>query len=218
MPEISDQNVEQFVVEPVTQLDGSPVAAAGRARVADLRQKLERPGLIALAAGLALAFCFFMPWFAFPYFGSPNAGPGPFPGQVQYSGWDTAIGLPEGPHFRFAIFVHLWLVPLVALALLVVAWLYSRRRVAARLALGCVLALSVLALLVELGFYWQIASLNAIDAGAAPASVHVPQYTVLWGCWLAICLNVVVGAACIFLLRPDLFSHKAEQEAEGLDG
>lgn len=174
--------------------------------------------MFALAEGLALAFCFFMPWFAFPYFGGPSAGSGPFPGQVQYSGWDTAIGIPEGPHFRFAIFAHLWLVPLTALALLVVAWLYSRRRITSRLALGYVLALSVLALLVELGFYWQIASLNAIDAGGSSAGVRVPQYTVLWGCWLAMCVNVVAGAACISLLKPDLFSRKAEQEAEGLDG
>lgn len=218
MPEISDQNVEQFVVEPVTQLDGSPVSAAGRVRAADLRQKLERPGLIALAAGLALAFCFFMPWFAFPYFGGPGAGPGPFPGQVQYSGWDTAIGIPEGPSFRFAIFAHLWLIPIIVGALLVVAWLCSQRRITSRLALGCVLALSVLALLVELGFYWQIASLNAIDNGGGSPAARVPQYTVLWGCWLAMGVNVVVGAACIYLLRPEVFSRKAEQEAEGLDG
>lgn len=209
MPEISAQNVEQFVLEPVTQLDGSPVPAAGRGRMAGLRQKLEQPGLIALAAGLALAFCFMMPWFAFPYSGGPGAGPGPFPGQLQYSGWDTAIGIPEGRDFRFAIFVHLWFIPLIALALLVVAWFSARRRVTSHLALGCILALSALALLVELGFYWQIASLNAFDAGDAPTGVHVPQYTVLWGCWLAMGVHVVVGAACIFLLRSDLFSRKS---------
>ena len=218
MPEVSDQNVEQFVVEPVTQLDGSPISTTGWARVAGLRQKLEQPGLIALGAGLTLAFCFFMPWFAFPYFGGPNAGPGPFPAQLQYSGWDTAIGLPEGPHFRFAIFAHLWLVPLIALALLVVAWLYARRRITSRLALGCVLALSVLALLVELGFYWQIASLNALNPGESSAGARVPQYTVLWGCWLAVCVNVIAGAACIYLLRPHIFSPKTEREAEALDG
>jgi hypothetical protein len=211
MPEISDQNVEQFVVEPVTQLDGSPVTAAGRVRAADLRQKLEQPGMIALVAGLALAFCFFMPWLSLPHFAGPS---GRF-FALPYSGWDTAIGLPEGSNFRLAVFAHLWLVPLAALTLLVVAWLYSHRRITARLALGCVLALSVLALLVELGFYWQIASLNAIDAGAR--GVDIPSYAVLWGCWLAMCVNVVVGAACIFL-RPDLFSHKAEQETGGLGG
>ena len=214
MPEISDQNVEQFVVEPVTLLDGSSVPTSGRVRVAGFRQKLERPGMIALAEGLALVVCFFLPWFAFPY-AAPAAQRGLFLSTTaQYSGWDTAIGLPEGgTHFRFAIFVHLWLIPIAAVALLVVAWLCLQRRVAARLALGCVLALSVLALLIAAGFCWQIASLNAISSGN-----RVPQYVVLWGCWLAMSVNVVAGAACVYLLRPAIFFFQRNEQTEGLDG
>jgi hypothetical protein len=212
MPEISDQNVEQFVVEPVTQLDGSPVPTSSRVRVAGFRQKLEQPGMLALAEGLALVVCFFLPWFSFPYAAGTVEGRGILLSAVQYSGLDTAIGIPEGPGFRFAIFAHLWFVPLIALALLVVAWFYTQRRVTARLALGCVLALSVLALLVELGFYWQIASLDAIGPGGGP------QYAVLWGCWLAMCINVIAGAACIYLLRPAIFSFQRDGQAEGLNG
>lgn len=174
MPELFDQNVEQFEVEPVTQLDGSPVSTPGRVRVAGFRQKLDQPGMIALVEGLALALCFFLPWLSFPYVAGPSAGQGPFPSAVQYSGWDTAIGIPEGPHFRLAIFAHLWFIPVTAVALLVVAWLYSRRRVTARIALACTLALSTLALLIAAGFYWQIASLDALEVGA-----RVPPYTVL---------------------------------------
>ncbi|HEU5200878.1 MAG TPA: hypothetical protein VFU32_14665, partial [Ktedonobacterales bacterium] len=181
MPELFDQNVEQFEVEPVTQLDGSPVSTPGRVRVANVRQKLDQPGMIALAEGLALALCFFLPWLSFPYFSSGLRGPS----LRQYSGWNTAIGMPEAPGFRLAIFAHLWLIPVTAVALLVVAWLYSRRRVTARIALACILALSTLALLIAAGFYWQIASLDALEAGA-----RVLPYAVLWGCWLAMCINV----------------------------
>jgi hypothetical protein len=213
MPDISDQNIEAFVVEPVTQLDGSPVSTSGRMKVAGFRQKLERPGIIALAEGLALAVCFSLPWFSFP-FAVPANQRGVFLSTTnQYSGWDTAIGLPEGPNYRFAIFAHLWLIPVTAVALLVVAWLYWHRRVTARLVLGSVLALSVLALLIAAGFYWQIASLNVISSGD-----RGPQYIVLWGCWVAMCVNVVAGAACIYLLRPGIFSFQRDGQAEGLDG
>ncbi len=209
MPELFDQNVEQFEVEPVTQLDGSPVSTPGRVRVAGFRQKLDQPGMIALAEGLSLVICFFLPWLAFPYFASDSRGLS----LRQYSGWDAAIGIPEMPQFRLAIFAHLWLIPITAVALLVVSWFYTRRRMTSRLALGCVLALSALALLIAAGFYWQIASLAAIEPGA-----RVSPYAVLWGCWLAMCINVVAGAACIYLLKPALFSFQRDEQAEGLDG
>jgi hypothetical protein len=209
MPEISDQNVDDFVVEPVTLLDGSPVPTSGRVRVAGFRQKLERPEMIALAEGLSLIISFFLPWLAFPYFASDSRGLS----LRQYSGWDAAIGIPETPQFRLAIFAHLWLIPITAVALLLVAWLYSRRRLTARLALGCVLALSALALLIAAGFYWQIASLDALEPGA-----QVSPYAVLWGCWLAMCINVAAGAACVYLLRPAIFSFQQDGRAEGLDG
>ena len=214
MPDISDQNVETFVVEPVTQLDGSPVSTRGRLRLPNVEQKLDRPGIIALVEGLALIVCFSLPWFSFP-FAVPANQRGVFLSTTnQYSGWDTAIGLPEGgTNFRFAIFIHLWLIPVAAVTLLVVSWLCLQRRVAARLALGCALALSVLALLIAAGFCWQIASLNAISSGN-----RVPQYVVLWGCWLAMCVNVVAGAACVYLLRPAIFSFQRNEQAEGLDG
>ncbi len=209
MPEISNQNVDDFVVEPVTLLDGSPVSTPGRVRVAGFRQKLDQPGMIALAEGLSLIICFFLPWLAFPYFRSDLRGPS----LRQYSGWDAAIGIPEVPQFRLAIFAHLWLIPITAVALLLVAWLYWQQRLTARLALGCVLALSALALLIAAGFYWQIASLDALEPGT-----QVSPYAALWGCWLAMCINVVAGAACVYLLKPAIFSFQRDEQVEGLDG
>src|SRR5215472_19033027 len=117
MPEVSDQPMESFVVEPVTQLDGSPGPEWKRPNVADWQGKLGQTGLIALAEGLALLGCFCLPWFSFPVFG--RAGPRGFgPAVPGYSGWTTAVGVPLDGATRFTLFVHLWLVPLTAVALL----------------------------------------------------------------------------------------------------
>jgi hypothetical protein len=55
--------------------------------------------------------------------------------------------------------VHLWLVLLVAVALLALASLFSRRLFSPRLMLGMIVALSALALLVELGYCVQVDAL-----------------------------------------------------------
>jgi hypothetical protein len=167
MPEAPVHDDQTLVIESVTWLDGSPVPQARRLSAAGLRGKLGQPGMIALAEGAALICCFFFPWFSSL---TPTFRNGP--GRVSYSGWSIARGMPTGSGgpIRIALFVHLWLVPLAAVALLVIAWLCGQRRLSFHLAAGAILALSALALLVELGYYLQVSSLGSFYVSDSPGA------------------------------------------------
>src|SRR5690348_5485026 len=117
MPE---EQAETFVVEPEMQLDGSPAPARTWLRPPSAGGKLTSPALVALAEGIALLVCFVLPpWYAFyAPLGPTQHG---MPAVKGYSGWEMALGIPIGGAQRFDLFVHLWLVPLVAVALLVLA-------------------------------------------------------------------------------------------------
>jgi hypothetical protein len=141
MPDISNDSAETFVLEPETQLDGSPAPARTWPRPLTWRASLAAPAWVALAEGVALLGCFLLlPWAAFPTVGAGEPGPNP-PRLDLYTGWDAARGLRIGPRLPFDFFVHLWLVPLVAVLLLVLEWMTTRLLLTARLELGSVLAL-----------------------------------------------------------------------------
>jgi hypothetical protein len=216
MPEAPVHDDQTLVIESVTWLDGSPVPQARRLSAAGLRGKLGQPGMIALAEGAALICCFFFPWFSMLTLTSGN-GPGRF-APVSYSGWSIARGMPffvEGGPIRIALFVHLWLVPLTAVALLVIAWLCGQRRLSYHLASGAILALSALALLVELGYYVQVSSLGSVMANNPGANSPIG---VLWGCWLAVGVNAVALAVSANSIKPYRALPTAEGEADGSDG
>jgi hypothetical protein len=132
-----------------------------------------------------------------------SASPGPtLEGQAAIplttrAGWNIASGLvlgngPQG-EVRAAFFIHLWLVPMIAAAMLAVAWYAAQRRMSVRLAAGCVLALSVLEMLVVVGYAVQVASL----AQAISISLGVA-----WGAWLAMVESLALCVIATNLLRP----------------
>jgi hypothetical protein len=206
--EVPIQDDDPLVIESVTWLDGTSVQQAGERHTArwvtSWRERLSRPGIVALAGGLATLWCFLLPWFVAPanaFADSPlpallAQGPGPVP-LITHSGWSIASGLNlgSGPGgvVRVPLFIHLWLIPLMAAALLAIAWLAAQRRIAPLLAAGTILALSALSLLVELGYVVQVTSLEPVF----PEGVGVA-----WGCWIAIIASVATGAAAANLLRP----------------
>jgi hypothetical protein len=202
VPEALAHDDDALVIESVTWLDGSPVAQTRRLGAA-WRERLVQPGVVALATGLALVCCFSLPWFSMlrSAFGNGPEAPEPESGYVSFSGWSISRGMPLAPNgaTRIALFVHLWLVPVAAGVLLVIAWLCVRRRVSSRFASGALLALSMLALLVELGYVAQVSSLASVIVGSpgAPSPIGVA-----WGCWLAVAVSVVASAAGAYLLRP----------------
>lgn len=206
MPEVPDalaQDDDPLVIESETWLDGSPVAQTRRLGAAGWRGRLAQPGVVALATGLALVCCFSLPWFSMlrSAFGNGPPGPAPGPAYVSYSGWSIASGMPLAPNgaARIALFVHLWLVPVAAGALLVIAWLHAQRRLSSRFLAGAILALSALALLIELGYAVQVSSLGSVIAAnpGAPSPIGVS-----WGCWLAMAASAVASAASANFLRP----------------
>jgi hypothetical protein len=196
MSENLEQTADVFVVEPVTQLDGSPVPHKEEPGGAHGRERLEQPGAVALAEGLALLCCFLFPWLHFPDLNAPPIE-GRTPALLSFSGWSTALGLPIGSGLHLIVFVHLWLVPLIAAALLVLALLWRQRRFSTRLALGILIALSALALLVEFGFYMQVFWLKPIIFEGPGQGDFIG---VEWGFWAAVVVNVAAIAASAYLL------------------
>ena len=195
MREVSDPGSGEFVVEPMTDLAGTPVVVKRRPSFALPAGRLGQVGVIALVEGLALLVSFFFPWFFFPQPGSAG-GPNERPGVEYYSGWATAIGIQVDGSAPLALFVHLWLVPLAAVALLGIVWVYRQRLISARLSIVAALALSVLALLVEGGFYIQVASLVGSGNNSQP-----PSFGVAWGFWAGMVIATLAIVVCGALLR-----------------
>jgi hypothetical protein len=196
------------VIESVTQLDGVPVPQVARWRAPVVIQRatarLTVPGAVALAGGLATLWCFLLPWLVASA-GALGTDPVSTPtnqGQstdflATRAGWDIARGLvmeasPQA-EVRVTLFIHLWLIPLAAVALLAVGGYAAQRRISARLAAGCTVAVAALVLLVELGYVVQVATL----AQVFPISIGVA-----WGAWLAMAVSVALCVTAANLLRP----------------
>jgi hypothetical protein len=202
--DVTDEDEEQLIIEPITWLDGSPVRQRRRLGAPAWSGKLGRQGMLALGEGLALLGCFSLPWFSMNdlLLGGRSTS-GPFiPSVVSFNGWSIAGGMPfgNGPtgQIRADLFVHLWLVPLAAAALLVVTWAHGRSRLSARLAAGAILALSTLSLLVVLGYYVQVTSLASLMVGPSGSTTLIG---VAWGCWLAAGVSAVAMVAAASGLR-----------------
>lgn len=207
MTELSDLSIQDddpLVIESVTWLDGSPAQRESTLQAArwfaQARARLTTAGVIALAGGLVSLWAFLLPWFVAPLTllqGGPDPRGFSPSDTTRLPGWSVATGMPAGggPNgtLHLALFVHLWLVPLAAISLLIVAWYAAQRRLPERLAAGTILALAVLATLVELGYVVQVGSLaHAMSAGISVA----------WGCWLALAVSLITGTAASNLLRP----------------
>jgi hypothetical protein len=177
-------------------------------------ERITVPGIVALVGGLATLWCFLLPWFTLPAsFLLPNNRSfitQPESALLILPGWNIAAGMPvpSGPTSpaRIALFVHLWLIPVVAAALLVVAWYAAQRRVGVRMAAASILVLSAGALLVELGYAVEVTSF----AQVMPSGVGVA-----WGCWLAVIVNLATAAVAVNLLRPDS-THTHAENADAL--
>ena len=154
MSDLSDQQADLFVVEPVTQLDGSPAPQPGRLSEATWRERLGPPGMAALAEGLALLLCFFAPWFYFPDFQRVSIDVAR-PTLINYSGLSAALGInwwPAASRLFCAALADSGDGGGAAGPYLGVCSAPLLRSAGA----GGVVALSVLALLVEFGFYAQV--------------------------------------------------------------
>jgi hypothetical protein len=220
VPHLPVHDDERLIFEPVTWLDGSPVTPTSRLSLTGLGGPWGLPGVVALAEGIALLCCFSLPWFSIVWAGPAEGPAGSEPGlsHVSLSGWTSALGMPAVPSgaIRIALFVHLWFVPLAAAALLVIAWRCLQRRLSPQLAAGAVLALSLLALLIGLGFCVQVASLGAVMASAPEAESPI---AVAWGCWLTLAVSALAAVASARVLRPSLPSLAGEHDGtdSGLD-
>lgn len=193
MPDTPDQDNGFFEVEPIEQLDGSPVPQKQQ-RWATLQPwKLGLSGFVALIEGLGLlGFFYLSPWFSWMMLASPGLHQTirslhyPWP-TFAFSGWAVAQGVPvAGPSFGFA---PLQFIPLVALGLLILAALQWRLSPSQRLLSTALFVLSALGLLIERGFYLQVHALPGLYGGWVGADVS-------WGFWGALAVTVagiVVG-------------------------
>lgn len=194
-------------------------AAGRRYNMGLFWRALGLSGQVALVAGLALLIAFFLPWFSMP---DPIAGLKVTANKAvvavaqtaRVSGWNTAANglqtplLGNGscascltPHIN--IFLSLWLVPLVALGLVAIAWLLARgslwRRVASILA--CVTLL--VALVLEAFFLLEVQSLQSYDEQvfqSAGQRLTGTAYSVAWGFWAALAVTGIALLVSGFLL------------------
>ena len=223
MRDATDEDKEQLIIEPITWLDGSPVRQRRRPGAPAWSGKLGRKGMLALGEGLALLGCFSLPWFWMSdLVPGGRAGPGLFiPSVVSFNGWSIAGGMPlgNGPtgQVRADLFVHLWLVPLAAAALLVITWTQAQSRLSARLAAGAILALSTLSLLVMLGYYVQVTSLASVMVGPTGSTGSTAPIGVAWGCWLAAGVSAVAMVAAASALGPSQAGEAPEPADERVD-
>lgn len=173
-------------------------------------------GQAILLAGVALCVAFFLPWFSAPDPTASTTGGYTVAKKavtvaqtMTTSGWNTATNgfqLPLSlngqctascPTSHISIFLSLWLVPLLGLSLVWIAWLLSRgvlwRRIATILA--CLVLLVALAL--EAFFLLEVQSLQSFDEQLFQlAGQHLTgtAYNVVWGFWVALGVS---GAALL---------------------
>lgn len=199
MPDAPDRpthEADSVVFEPVTRLDGTVAPPSPRQLWRrQWRAWLARPGAIALIEGLALLGGFSLPWYAMLINPSPPVPILRSP-ELWLSGWRIAAGFPlSGFADRsptIPLFAHLWLIPLVAASLLVLAVWQVRGHVTPGLAAALIIALSALAALVAAGYVAQITAIGNFGDPAGP-----PAYRVLYGCWLTLGVTIVAVAVAI---------------------
>jgi hypothetical protein len=203
------QDDDSLVIEPMQPLDGTAAPSADRTEPSRWWWKPQRLGMIALAEGLALLGLFwFAPWFSwqalYPAIGFLHLTPALWK-QLRdlaalhyYSGWTVAqgISIPVGPGSTSnnTVFASLWLIPLTAVALLVVGGPGWQKRLSERQALTALLTLSALTLLGLLGFYLQAHNLQVTSGPTFGIGVS-------WGFWGAVGITAAAIDAAITLLK-----------------
>ncbi|HEY7357045.1 MAG TPA: hypothetical protein VH590_11285 [Ktedonobacterales bacterium] len=216
---MSHQEQEPFPPNPPEPLDRAQPPSL-LLRVVRWPWKQGLPELIALVEGLALLglFCF-APWFYwrvltiigglhltqalrdhYLYLLAPH----------NFSGWAMApgISIDDQPS---SFFGYLWLIPLLGVALIALAGLHQRRMLSARITLAALLALSLLALLIEGGLYLQVQHFQEMLGDLTGVGVS-------WGFWSAAGVNAAGIIASILLRRPALPRLRALRSAEGAAG
>ena len=164
---------------------------------------LGRPGQGALISALGLLIFFFLPWISIPDFSDSRSFTSTFIPLTTYSGFSTAssitINIPGGnvPSLNFNVFAALWVVPVGAVGLLIIAWLLSQHRITAKAASAMLLVISIAILLVTLAFLLEVNSIEDVATklfftpnGTTPPETLV---TVSTGFWLG-------GAAAVVAL------------------
>lgn len=181
-------------------------------------------GQMILLAGLALCIAFFLPWFSTPdptanatggYEATATKGVFTVAKTMSVSAWSAASNgfpnpLPVGnscstscPTFHITIFLSLWLIPVVGLGLIWIAWMMGRgllwRRMAAIIA--CVMLLVALA---QVGFFLlEVQSLQSFDQQlflSQNLQLTGTVYGVTWGFWVALVASGVALLVSSFLL------------------
>jgi hypothetical protein len=193
MPDLPDQFSEPFEIEPEELLDGSPAPPKRRVWLMHRSWQSWLPGLVALVEGLALlGFFWLAPWFSWRLssliyvFDLHNT-----PALLRYrltllaehpaSGWAASQGISlDDLHLN--PMVPLWLIPLAAGLLLVLAGCSLWRRLSARHSLNALLALSAVCLLVELSFYLQARTFQDL-------LVNQTIFSIFWGFWAALAVT-----------------------------
>jgi hypothetical protein len=159
-------------------------------------------GQAAGVAGLLLLLAFFLPWFFSPAFTVNNP-----PGlrtflTVPHSGWSAANGVPIfDASTQLSLFPHLWLVPLSALALIIVAAMLRMGHLSIRRASVLIFVPALLALVMEFFFLIQISSIeSAFAISQAGIISRQAAYGLSWGFWFAVIVTVIALGIGLFLL------------------
>jgi hypothetical protein len=223
MSDVSNQEDESTVGEPLQQVDGSP-ASPSRLHAVHWLKELWSPGLVALAEVAALLGLFwFVPWFSWH---GVNIGLGLIDTPAadhalntlfslhSYSGWTMAqgIAIPEEPA---PFLVYLWLIPLISVALASLAGLHLQHLLSTHVAFVTFLTLSGLALLIEGGLYFQTRQFQQpLDGGGYHASIAAG---VSWGFWVAVGVNAAALVAGVALPRTNQPAHETLDTRSSLD-
>lgn len=199
---------------PNQQATGSSLSSPARASIAGAAgawaalaqqkpwQDLSLLGQAAGIGGLLLLIFFFCPWMFSPAFTATNPlGLRSFP-TASHSGWSVANGVPIfDASTSLALFPHLWLVPLCALALIVMGVMVRMGRLSIRQASVLIVALALVALVVEFFFLIQVNSIeDAFATSQAGIISRQAAYGVSWGFWLGVIVTIVTLGIGLFLL------------------
>lgn len=200
-------------------------SAAGRSFDTMLfMRNLGLGGQMILLAGLALCVAFFLPWFSTPdptanatggYVATATKGVFMVAQTTSVSAWSAAsngfpIPLPAGtacgiscPTFHVSIFLSLWLIPLVGLGLIWIAWMMGRGLLWRRMAAIIACVALVVALALEAFFFLEVQSLQSFDAQfflSQNLQLMGTAYGVVWGFWVALGASGVALLVSGFLL------------------
>ncbi len=119
--------------------------------------RLGASGQVALLGGLVLVVGFFLPWLTGPDSSRASEFTANSIPTTTYSGFNTASGISLTPPYfhsalNFNLFAALWMAPLGGLALLLIAWLISQRRIASQTANLAIVIISIAVLVVVFTF------------------------------------------------------------------